>query len=78
MSVLLLAPRRIWPILIAVALAAFALYDLQDGVPVRSVLGLIVSDAVEVITAALLVTYAFEGIPRLDSVKARPNILYSR
>jgi PAS domain S-box-containing protein len=69
-SVLLLVPRRIWPILIAVALGAFALYDLQEGVPVGSVLGLIVADTVEVVTAALLVTYAFEGIPRLDSVKA--------
>ena len=30
-SILLLVPRRIWPILIAAAFAAFILYDLQAG-----------------------------------------------
>ena len=69
-SVLLLAPRRIWPILIAAAFAAFALYDLQSGVPIGSVVRLLLADTVEVLTAALLVSYSFNGVPRLDNLKA--------
>ena len=69
-SVLLLAPRRIWPILIAAAFAAFALYDLQSGVPISSVVRLLLADTVEVLTAALLISYSFNGVPRLDNLKA--------
>ena len=69
-SVLLLVPRRMWPILIAAGFAAFALYDLQSGVPLGSVVRLLLADTVEVLTAALLVSYSFDGVPRLDSVKA--------
>src|SRR6516162_2825642 len=35
-SVLLLVPRRMWPILIAAAFAAFALNDIQAGLTLRS------------------------------------------
>jgi PAS domain S-box-containing protein len=69
-AVLLLAPRRIWPILIAAAFAAFAIYDLQSGVQIGSVVRLLLADTVEVLIAALLVSYSFNGVPRLDSVKA--------
>jgi len=69
-SVLLLVPRRMWPILIAAAFAAFVLYDLQNGVPVRSIVWLIMADTVEVLTAAFCLSYSFGGVPRLNSVKA--------
>ena len=69
-SVLLLVPRRTWPILIAAGFAAFALYDLQSGVPIGSVVRLLLADTVEVLTAALLVSYSFDGVPRLNSVEA--------
>ena len=69
-SVLLLVARRIWPILIPVAFAAFVLYDLQVGVPIRSTVWLILADTVEVLIAALCVSYSFGGVPRLNSVKA--------
>jgi two-component system, sensor histidine kinase and response regulator len=69
-SILLLVPRRMWPILIAAAFAAFILYDLQTGQTIRSIAWLIVSDAVEVITAAFCLSYFFAGVPRLNSVKA--------
>jgi signal transduction histidine kinase len=68
--VLLLVPRKIWPILIPVALATFVFYDLQVGVPVRSIIWLILADTVEVLIAALCVSYSFEGVPRLNNVKA--------
>jgi len=51
-SVLLLVPRRIWPILIPISFAAFALYDLQAGVPIGSIAWFIPADTVQVLTAA--------------------------
>jgi PAS domain S-box-containing protein len=69
-SVLLLVPRRMWLILIAAAFAAFILNAHQDGVSARSLVWLIFADLVEVLTAALCLSYFFGGLPRLDSVKA--------
>jgi signal transduction histidine kinase len=69
-SVLLLAPRRIWPILIAAALATFAVYDLYIGISIRSIVFFQMSDTAEVLTAALGVGYCFGGVPQLDSLKA--------
>jgi integral membrane sensor domain MASE1 len=69
-SVLLLVSRRLWPLLIAAALAAFVVYDLQAGLPIRSIVHLILADIVEVLTAALFLSYSFNGVPRLNSVRA--------
>jgi PAS domain S-box-containing protein len=69
-SILLLVRRRIWPILMAAAFVAFALYDLQSGVTIRSTALLILSDFVEVLVAAWGLSYAFDKLPQLDSVKA--------
>ncbi len=69
-SVLLLVPKRMWPILIAAGLAAFVLYDLRHGVPVRSIGWLILADVVEVLIAALCLSYSFNGVPALNSVNA--------
>jgi PAS domain S-box-containing protein len=69
-SVLLLVPRRMWLSLIAAAFGAFVLSALQDGVPIHSIIWLILADSVEVLTAALCLSYFFDGLPRLDSVKA--------
>jgi signal transduction histidine kinase len=69
-GVLLLVPRKIWPILILAAFSGFVLYDLQAGVPVRSIIGLILADTIEVLTAALGISCSFNGLPRLNSLKA--------
>jgi PAS domain S-box-containing protein len=69
-AVLLLTPRKIWPILIAAGFAGFVLYDLQAGLTLRSTAWLILSDTIEVLIAALGVSYSFEGVPRLNSVKS--------
>ena len=68
-SILLMVPRRNPAIFMAAAFAAFALYDLQFGVTIRSIALLILSDLVEVLIAACGLHYAFGGIPRLDSVR---------
>ena len=69
-SILLLVPGRIWPILIPAAFATFALYDLEAGVPVKSIAWFIPANTVQVLISALCLRYSFQGIPRLNSVKA--------
>jgi PAS domain S-box-containing protein len=60
----------------AAAFAAFALYDLQSGVATRSTALLIMSDLIEVVTAAWGLSYAFGGVPQLDSVKALAKYVF--
>jgi len=69
-GVLLLVPRKIWPLLILAAFTGFVLYDLQAGVKISSITGLILADTIEVLTAALGISYSFRGLPRLNSLKA--------
>jgi integral membrane sensor domain MASE1 len=61
-SILLLVPGKIWPILIPAAFATFALYDLEAGVPVRSIAWFIPANTVQVLTSALCLRYCFHGI----------------
>src|SRR6185437_5824949 len=69
-SVLLLVPGRIWPILIPAAFATFALYDLEVGVPIKAIAWFIPANTVQVLTSAFCLRYCFHGVPRLNSVKA--------
>ena len=52
-SILLLVPRRMWPILIPAGFAAFVLYDVQGGWSIRSIALFVLADTVDVLTAAL-------------------------
>jgi PAS domain S-box-containing protein len=54
----------------AAALAAFFHYDIQTGSTVRLSALFILYDTAEVLTAALCLSYAFGGTPRLNSVRA--------
>ncbi|MGB8986146.1 MAG: PAS domain S-box protein, partial [Candidatus Sulfotelmatobacter sp.] len=69
-SVLLLVSRKKWPILIVTALAMFFFYDRRHGASASTATWLILADTVEVLTAVLCLSYFFEGLPRLNSVKA--------
>jgi PAS domain S-box-containing protein len=69
-SVLLLVPRRTWPLLIMTSLAVFFFDDLQNRVPASTAALLALADTVEILVAALCLTYFFEGVPRLNSVVA--------
>ena len=67
---LLLVRRRTWPVLLAAGLAGFLLDDVRAGVPIRSEVWLILSNAVEVLVAAFCLSNAFDGmLPRLNSVR---------
>jgi PAS domain S-box-containing protein len=69
-SILLLVPRRTWPVLMAAAFGAFVLFNLQSGVPIQSIFWLTLSDAVEILTAAWGLNYFFKGVPELSSLRA--------
>lgn len=68
-SVLLVVPKKNWPILIAASFATFVLQDLDVGVPIRSIIWMILADTAEVLIAACGLSYAFGGVPRLDSLR---------
>jgi PAS domain S-box-containing protein len=69
-AILLLVPRKTWPVLIPAGLASFVLYDLQMGTPIRSIAWLILADTLEILIAAWGVSYSLNGLPRLNSLKA--------
>lgn len=69
-AILLLNPRRRWPILMTVGLMGFVAYDLQAGVPIRSIAWLVFTDILEILVAAGGVSYCLDGQPRLNSLHA--------
>src|SRR5215472_13038739 len=69
-SILLLTPRKTWALLIVAAFAAFALNDIQAGLPIRTRALLMLSDTLDVFVAVFCLTYTFVGAPRLNSVRA--------
>jgi PAS domain S-box-containing protein len=69
-AVLLLTPRKIWPALLIAGLAGFLLFDVRAGLTVRATLWLILGDTVEILIAALGVSYFFGGVPHLTSIKS--------
>jgi signal transduction histidine kinase len=69
-SVLLLVPRRTWPVLIPAGLAGFVLHDLSAGFPPSTSALYILADAVEIIIIAMGLGYSFDGVPRLNTLNA--------
>ena len=69
-AVLLLTPRKLWPILLAAGLAGFVLFDAQAGLALRPTVILIVSDVVEILIAVFGVSYFFSGPVRLNSIRS--------
>lgn len=67
---LLLVRVNVWPVIIAASFVAFAVADLQAGVPPSSVARFIPGNTLEVLISALGLRYCFDGVPRLNSVRA--------
>ncbi len=67
---LLLVRVSVWPLLIPASFVGFALADLQAGVPLSSIAWFIPGNTVEVLIAAIGLRYCFDGVPRLNSVRA--------
>ena len=69
-GVLLVSPRKIWPILLPAGLAGFLVYDVQAGVSYPAIAWLILADILEILVVAWGLSYALNGVPRLNSLKA--------
>ena len=69
-SVLLLVSRKTWPILIVTAFAVFFFYDRHSGVPASTAAWLVLADTVEIVLALVGLSYFFDGVPLLNSIKA--------
>jgi PAS domain S-box-containing protein len=67
---LLLVRVNLWPVIVPASFIGFAVSDLQAGVPLSSIVRFIPGNTVEVLIAAIGVRYCFDGVPRLNSVKA--------
>jgi PAS domain S-box-containing protein len=57
-------------LLIPVCFVGFAFADLQAGVPLSSIARFIPGNTVEVLISAIGLRYCFDGLPRLNSVRA--------
>jgi PAS domain S-box-containing protein len=57
-------------LLIPASFVGFAFADLQAGVPLSSIARFIPGNTVEVLISAIGLRYCFDGLPRLNSVKA--------
>ena len=68
-AVLLLVPRRVWPMLIVTAYAGVSVLNLQSGNTIISTGWFALANMGEVLFAALAVSYVFNGVPRLNSPK---------
>jgi PAS domain S-box-containing protein len=69
-AVLLLVRRRTWPAFLVAGLSGFVFYDVQAGESIRSVVSFLLSNAVEVLIAAWCLSSSFDGVPRLNSLRA--------
>ncbi len=67
---LLLVRVNVWPVVIAASFVGFGVADLQAGVPLSSIARFIPGNTVEVLISAVGLRYCFDGVPRLNSVRA--------
>src|SRR5215813_12830066 len=67
-AVLLLVPRKTWPIFLTAGIAGFILYDLHARLAIGFIALLNLADVVEILTVAFGVRYALGGIPRMNSL----------
>lgn len=69
-SVLLLVPRRTWPVLIPAGLVGFIVHDLEFGFAPLKIALLNLADTIEILIVCLGLGYSFDGVPRLSSPRA--------
>src|SRR5438552_10380718 len=68
-AVLLLTARRAWPAVLVAGLAGFALYDVQEALPIRAIGLLLVADSIEILIAALgVMTGVVSWTPEMESM----------
>ena len=74
-AVLLLAPRKIWPLLIAAGLVATATADFRGGVTIVSEMWYSLGNLVDVVIAGWAIHRLFKGTPQLRNLRALAKYL---
>jgi len=69
-AVMLLMPRRTWPVLITAGMGAQVAHDLYFGFTLRASGLLALGSTIEVLIIGLGLAHTFDGVPRLNSLKA--------
>jgi PAS domain S-box-containing protein len=69
-AVLLLTPRRIWPLLIAAGLGALAIADFRKGIALSSEIWFSAGNLVDILIATFGIHWLFKGKPHLRSANA--------
>ena len=69
-SVLLLVPRRMWPVLLPAGIGGFILRNVRVGLEPGVIALLQGADTIGILISVLGLSYSFSGIPRLNNVKA--------
>lgn len=67
---MLLLRVSVWPVVMAGSFIGFAVADLQAGVPLSSIPWFVAGNTLEVLIAAIGLRYCFDGLPRLNNLKA--------
>ena len=67
---LVLIRIALWPVVILGSFVGFALADLQAGVPLSAIAWFIPGNTAEVLVCAIGLRYCFDGVPKLNSVRA--------
>jgi PAS domain S-box-containing protein len=68
-TVLLLVPRRMWPLILAAGLGSLAIADLRNDVPASFEFWISLGNLGEVLVATLGIRRLFKGVPRLSNLK---------
>src|SRR5579884_3916283 len=69
-AILLSSDVALWPLLLLACLSGFIVYDLQAGLPARSIVLLNFGDAIEILIAVVGLQLAFKGKFRFNSIKS--------
>jgi signal transduction histidine kinase len=69
-SVMLLMPRRTWPVFILAGLLGFVVHDIQFGLTPAAIALANLGDIIEILIVSLGLGYGFDDVPRLNSSKA--------
>ena len=67
---LVLVRVKVWPVVICGSFLGFAVADLQAGVPLSLIVRFIPGNTLEVLISAIGLRCCFNGVPRLNGVKA--------
>jgi PAS domain S-box-containing protein len=68
-AILLILPSKTWAVFIPAGLSGFAIYDLQAGVSIGSIVWLLAADTAEILVVAWGIRYSLKSVPFSNSLR---------